>query len=164
MTRSPSMIHDKEVTMRMRKILAVIVGIVALASALGVAANQQIDLSGEDHTTHIDGSQPSFVAHGWIESKEIWQSMGYRNYRSYIHGEGIEFLLKVDDEYLEPTNLAIRFLPKDPDWGPVWRAFWYYRFKPNEFSEGTHKFEGFVTYYNGSMFSFPIRYIEVDYL
>ena len=157
-----AMMNDKEVVMRMRRIAAVIIAIVALASALGVAASQQISLLGASHTTEIDGSQPSFVSHGWLEYKDVWQSMGYKTYRSYIDGEGIEFLLEVDGVLLDPTNRVIRFLPKHPVYGAIWSAKWIYRFAPNEFSEGWHTFEGFITI-NGMTIPYPAREVYVQY-
>lgn len=114
-----------------------------LVMALGVAglgATQQIKLFGQ-LPLEIDGSQPCYVAHGWVElDSDLPEGQTPREYLI----ENFLFELLVDGVFVSPTNFVVRRRPEatNPYGEGAWTILWYFRFKANYFSEGEHEFHG----------------------
>jgi len=121
-------------------LIAMVVSFLIVLSIAGLGNNQQIKLFGQE-PLEIDGSNPCYVAHGWTElDSDLPEGQIPREYLI----ENYFFELLIDGVPIAPTNFTVQRVPeaRNPYGEGVWTIIWFFRFKPNYFSEGDHEFQG----------------------
>jgi len=130
--------------MRNAAVAMVVSLVVVLAGASALAGTQPIKVfvpGSPPEPLVIDGSQPCYVAHGWVElESDVPDGVKPRDYLI----ENISLEIRIDDALIEPVNVVVRRLPVacseyDED---AWRIAWTYRFPPRFFLGGTYTFTG----------------------
>jgi hypothetical protein len=128
--------------------LFVVAACVILAIGLSaVGGTQVIKLFGST-PLEIDGSQPCYLAHGWLElDSNLPEGVKPRDYLI----ENITFELLINTDTISPNNYVVQRVPESQntyDEG-AWRITWYYRFPPRDFADATYQFVGIWHYPGG---------------
>jgi hypothetical protein len=118
--------------------------VIVCALALGAAGGtQKITLASafEPYTTSIDGSQPSYVQHGFLEvpaEGEKPKEMRDKLLEQYA------FYLEIDGEWIQPTSVTVTKAPPSRNNYGVdgWRLSSTFRLPASSLSEGVHTFTG----------------------
>ena len=127
----------------MRRVVLVAISLVVVASCLGVAKHQQINV-GFGWPEAIDGSNPSYITHGFWEFCANMPFPTPQAVKNDPPHPPLGLTLWVDGEpysgsplriFKRPEHLTPPVLNDD-----VWYFQWTFRFKANYFSNGPHHF------------------------